>query len=248
MKTYRSVALVGAVLLAATAALAQPASTSTTPTTSTTGPTSGSGYTGPSGQGGAGLLGQNFTDIHLGYADYRHSGAESYNAGIRANQAFAPGLDLGLGYDYHWENNSPGPFPGTNYDAHYHKLDVGGTFYTPIAGVKPFLGVGIGYQWARTRFSGLFSGNSPVRFAGDEWIWKTKGGVEVPLGPVTLTPHFAYIDTLSSDSHGEWQFGAEANYWFTPRTAGYFDMTFHNPRSGGGPESWTYVVGARVRF
>jgi hypothetical protein len=195
-----------------------------------------------------GVLGRSYTDLHFGYENYNHSGGDAYNAGISGNAPVTKNLDVGLGYDYYWENNNPGPIAGTSYDAHYHQLATNANYYIPMNGVKPFIGAAIGYQWARADFSSPFSSSRPVRFSEDEWVWAGTAGVEIPMGTWAITPRISYSDTMSSNSYGAWHYGAEAHHWFTEKVGGYLDATFHDPRHGAGPESWTYTAGMRLRF
>lgn len=202
----------------------------------------------PSAQDNVGVLGKSYSELRFGYENIRHSDGDAYNAGISGNAPVARGLDVGFGYDYYWQNNTPGPIAGTNYDAHYHQLATNATFYRSMNGVKPFVSGAVGYQWARADFSSPFTTSRPVRFAEDEWVWGASTGVEVPVGTWALTPRISYSDTMSSNSNSTWHYGAEAHHWFTEKVGGYFDATFHDPRHNYGPESWTYTAGLRVRF
>lgn len=195
-----------------------------------------------------GVLGQSYTDLKFGYEDYRHSGSDGYDLGLSGNVPVAKNLDVGFGYDYYRENNNPGPIPGTNYDAHYHQLSTNANYYLPMNGVKPFVGGGVGYQWARASVSSPFTSSRPLRFSDDEWVWSATAGVEVPVGTWALTPRVSYSDTMTSNSYGVWHYGAEAHHWFTPKVGGYADATFNDPKNNSGPESWTYTAGLRFRF
>ncbi len=234
MKSSSSIAFVVAALLCGGAAQAQ-SITAPSPSNSV--------------RNNPGVLGQSFTDLRFGYENVRHSDADAYDAGISGNVPVARGVDVGFGYDYYWENNSPGPIAGTHYDAHYHQLATNANFYMPLqGGVKPFVGAAIGYQWARADFSSPFTSSRPVRFQDNNWVWGASAGVEVPAGAWAFTPRISYSDTMTNNSYGTWHYGAEAHHWFTEKLGGYLDATFHDPQHGYGPESWTYTAGMRFRF
>jgi len=46
---------------------------------------------------------------------------------------------------------------------------------------------------------------------------------------------------------GVWSYGAQVHHWFNEQVGGYLDATFHDPRTGGGVEWWTYTAGLRLR-
>jgi hypothetical protein len=115
------------------------------------------------------------------------------------------------------------------------------TLFSPSGRVKPFLTGGIGYQWSRGDIQSL-------RTYDHEWVWTAGGGVEVPVGLLVLTPRVAYHDSMRSSGIGAWTYGAQAHRWFNEKVGGYLDATFHDPKSGGGAEWWTYTAGLRFRF
>lgn len=231
MKTIPTLTLAVAALLLAGTSQGQ-----TTPTTT------GSGVT--SIRDNPGLLGHSYSDLHYSWADFhRDSGldADGFIAGLSGNAPIARGIDLGLGYSYYRENNHRNPFTGTPYDTRYHQLATQATFYSPMAGMKPFVTGGIGYQWSRGDLQSL-------RIDDHRWLWSVTGGAEIPLGRFVLTPHIGYSDTMHRGSNAARHYGAEAHHWFNEKTGAYLDGTFHDPRGGSGPEWWTYTAGVRFRF
>ncbi len=231
MKTMTTVVLAAAALL-----LAAPSHAQTTPW---------SGAPRPSIRDNPGTLGQTYADLNYSWVDYhRDAGvdADGFIAGLGANSPITSGLDLGLGYNYYRENHHRNPFNNSTYDARYHGLGSGLTWYAPTGRMKPFLSGGLGYQWSRGDLQSL-------RTYDHEWTWNAGGGVQLALGTFSLTPRLAYSDTWRSGSIGQWHYGAEAHHWFSEQVGGYVDATFHDPRhSVAGPEYWTYTAGLRLRF
>jgi hypothetical protein len=212
---------------------------------SQTAPTHGTySTTRPSIQDNPGILGQTFADFNYSWVDYHRDGgidADGFIAGVAANTPIARGIDLGLGYNYYRDNNHRNPFNGTPYDARYHGVGTSATFYAPTGRVKPFISTGLGYQWSRGDIQSL-------RTYDHEYVWSASGGVEVPMGLFAFTPRVSYNDTMRSNSIGAWSYGAQVHHWFNEKVGGYVDATFHDPRSGGGAEWWTYMAGVRLRF
>jgi len=192
-----------------------------------------------------GVLGHSFADLNYSWVDYhRDQGldADGYIAGVNSNVPVVPGFDIGIGYNYYRENNHRNPFTGTPFDARYHEGMAHAVFYAPMAGVKPFMGGGVGYQWSRGDIQRL-------RTFDHEWVWNATAGFEAILGYVAVTPRISYADTIENHGgSGLWSYGAQLHHWFNEKVGGYLDATFHDPRSGGGVEWWTYTAGVRLRF
>lgn len=238
MKTMHPLALACAGLLIAGASYAQTSSTDP----STTRPPLFTAN--PSIHDNPGILGHSYADLNYSWVDYhRDAGldADGFIAGLRGNAPISRGLDLGLGYNYYRENNHRNPFTGTPYDARFHEAMGMATLFSPSGSVKPFLTGGIGYQWSRGDIQRL-------RTYDHEWVWSAGGGVEFPMRLLVLTPRVTYNDSMRSSGIGSWNYGAQAHHWFNEKLGGYLDATFHDPKSGGGAEWWTYTAGLRVRF
>ena len=209
----------------------------------TTPTTTGASTMSPSFRDNPGVLGHTYADFNYSWVDFSETGidANGYIAGVGGNAPIARGIDLGAGYNYYRENNHRNPFTNTPFDARYHQLATNATFYTQLAGMRPFLSGAIGYQWSRGDIQSL-------RTYDDQWIWGASGGAEIPLGLVSLTPRISYSDTMRNNSIGSWHYGAEVHHWFNEKLGGYLDATFHDPRQGVNPEAWTYTAGVRMRF
>jgi hypothetical protein len=193
-----------------------------------------------------GVLGHSFADVNYSWLDYhRDAGidADGFIAGINSNLPIARGLDVGLGYNYYRENNHRNPFTGSPYDARYHEAIARATFYAPIGGgVTPFLSAGAGLQWSRGDIQRL-------RTFDHDWVWNASAGFEAILGAVAVTPRVSFIDSIENRGGvGLWTYGAQVHHWFNEKLGGYLDFTFHDPRTNGGPEWWTYMAGLRFRF
>lgn len=230
MKTMKRFGLAVATLVVAVASQAQTTTLLSSPR--------------PSIQDNPGTLGHTYTDLNFSWVDYhRDAGidADGYIAGFSANTPLLSGLDVGLGYNYYRENGHRNPFTDSPYDARYHGLATGATWYAPTGPMKPFLSGGVGYQWSRGDIQRL-------RTFDHEWTWSAGGGVQMAMGAFSLTPRVAYSNFWRSGAIGSWHYGAEAHHWFNEKVGGYLDATFHDPRRGGGAEWWRYTAGLRLRF
>jgi hypothetical protein len=231
MKPINKLALVFAGLFVAGASFGQ--------TTANTAP-----MTGASIRDNPGILGHSFTDVNYSWVDFsRDQGvdADGYIAGITGNLPIARGFDLGLGYNYFRENGHRNPFTGTDYDARYHQLNTSGALYAPMAGMKPFVAAGLGYQWSRGDFQRL-------RTFDEMWLWNAGAGVEIPLGMFSLTPRVTYSDAFDDNGVGIWRYGGQVHHWFNERMGGYLDATFHESRGNFRANAWTYTAGLRLKF
>jgi hypothetical protein len=180
-----------------------------------------------------GLLGQRYGEVSFGVQDIKHLSTNVYSLGAAVNAPVVPAvLDVGAAYDYSW-------IRGGGVRGHSNTFGGYATAYTALAGVKPFLSGAVGWQWSSARGFG----------DDDQGLWALAAGVEIPAGPVTLTPRISYADDFESsvNSSQEWTYAVEANYWVNTSTAvfgsvGYTDVL----RSS--LESWNYRVGLRVKF
>ncbi len=211
-------------LLSVLAALAVSASAFAQPTSTTT---SSSG----------GLLGQRYVEGSFGLEDTKDLSDDLYDVGIAINLPVLPGVDIGLGYSYSWADI--GTSVGT-VDVTGHTVGASATLYSTTGAVKPFIGGSIGYQWAEAKLGTITADD-------ESGIWNAGIGVEVPFGPVLLTPSIVYSDSFEDDGDGSFLYGVEANYWFTPKVGGFADVTNANVRGSSG-ESWIYTVGLRVKL
>ena len=175
-----------------------------------------------------GLLGQSFSEIHVGASDIKNFSKDQYGLGVAANVPVTPYLDLGAGYDYGWIRGI----------GHANTVNGTATAYTTFNGVKPFVSAGLGYQWTRAY------GNSD-----DQGIWGGAVGVEIPVASFTLTPRIAYVDDFEAPRKSSQQttYEVEGNLWVT-KTAAVFASVGYTDVNRTSDDSWNYTVGARFKF
>lgn len=186
----------------------------------------------PAVSGPTGLLGTQYTELSFGLTDIKHFSDHAYNLGVGANTALIPGkLDAGATYSYSWIR---GPLKG-----HSNTIGAYTNAYTVLNGVKPFVGVALGYEWSSYRWVG----------SDDQALWGAQVGVEIPAGAVTITPRIRYADDFegSANSTQAWTYEVEANYWFNARTA-VFGSIGKTDVLRSSLESWNYVIGLRAKF
>lgn len=177
-----------------------------------------------------GVLGHRYTEINFGAQDIKGINRNVYGLGIEGNTPVSSNLDVGLGYTYNWIG---GAFKG-----HANTLGATATAYTAMNGVKPFVGVGLGYRWED------FGG-----FDNNYGLWGAAVGVEIPVGAFSFTPAISYGDDFESTANSSQQFnyGVDVNYWFSTASAVTAGASFTNEYRGNG-ESWNYTVGYRWKF
>ena len=181
----------------------------------------------------SGLLGQRYADVNFDVVDFSKVHDYGYSTGLSLNLPADPNVDVGLGYTYGWVN-----ITGTA--LREHTLLTSLVWHALAPGPKPFVGAGLGYDWARQTF-GPFKANDK---AG---VWGLGTGVEIPVGAFTFTPSVSYSDRFETHHSGAMNYHAEANYWFTPEIAGYANLTYSDYASSSG-NSWTYRTGLRFKF
>jgi len=183
-----------------------------------------------------GVLGQSFTELGFGVQSLRHTSDEPFDATLRGNIPVSQNVDVSLGYGYSWLNGDT--------DIHNELLAADTKFYTQLDNhMKPYIGGLVGYQWAKTDFDHQF----PVAATSqDRWVWGVSAGVEIPVGTFAFTPHVGYVDSMESNSLGHYNYGAEAQHWFTQTVGSYADVSYNDLRHEN--STWTYVAGLRFRF
>ncbi|HVS51093.1 MAG TPA: hypothetical protein VHD62_01965 [Opitutaceae bacterium] len=177
-----------------------------------------------------GVLGQQFTELSFGTSDIRHVSPNFYDLSLAGNVPVAPNVDLGASYGYGWI--------GGAYRGHANQIEGTGTFHTNYNGVKPFVSLGLGYQWAS--FKGGYD---------DLGLWGASVGVEIPAGALALTPRIVYADDFrgSSRSSQQTSYEVEGNYWVSRTTAVFGSVGFTDTNNSGN-DSWDYRVGLRLKF
>lgn len=177
-----------------------------------------------------GVLGQRYTEIGFSTQDIKGISRNLNSLSLDGNTPVSPNLDLGLGYSYGWIG---GAFKG-----HVNTISGTATAYAPMNGVKPFVGVGLGYRWEDFR-----------GFDNNYGIWGAAVGVEIPVGAFSVTPSISYGDDFESSANSSQQFnyGVDVNYWFSTASAVTAGVSFSDEYRGNG-ESWNYSVGYRWKF
>ena len=191
-----------------------------------------------------GLLGQRYVEASVGAIDPHGSSDYGFSGDVSVNLPVQAGLDVGFGYTYNRLNAdlSPGLFKLRQRD---HTLSSTLTGYSNFGNVRPFAGLGVGYQWSRAKLD--FSSARIFDTRDDDAVWGAGLGVEVPVGALTLSPSISYQDTFSSDSSGGFAYSVEGHTWFTRTLGGFAEATFSDP-TGGGRQAWIYRAGVRLRF
>ncbi len=178
-----------------------------------------------------GLLGQSYSEASFGVTDIKHYSDNGYSLGVAGNVPVAPGvLDFNGTYDYSWIRGAA--------RGHANSIGVGPTVYTTFAGVKPFVGGMIGYEWDTFTYG-----------RNEQANWGLDAGVEIPVSVVTITPRIAYSDDFRSkvNSTQQTSYSVEGNYWVT-KTAGAFASVGYTDVRHSSFDSWNYTVGARFKF
>jgi hypothetical protein len=197
-------------LLLAGATHAQTTATTSTPTT------------------GPGLMGQRYAEFGSGVHDFKLAG-DATLLGVGANLPVVPSLlDAGVTYSYDWTHGSP--------RTHHHTFGASATIYAPLNGVKPFVGIGAGWQTHRHN-------------SDDQGIWNASAGVEIPAGDFTLTPRVTYASDFEAPGvrMEQWNWAVEANYWANAK-AGVFAAVGRSDLLHRSERSWNYQIGVRVRL
>jgi opacity protein-like surface antigen len=191
-----------------------------------------------------GLLGQRYVEASVGAIDPHGSSDYGFSGDVSVNLPVQTGLDVGFGYTYNRLNADllSGLFKLRQRD---HTLSSTLTGYSTFGNIKPFAGLGVGYQWSRAKLN--FGGTRVFETDDDDAVWGAGIGAEIPVGAFTITPSISYQDTFSSDSSGAFAYGVEGHTWFTRTLGGFGEVTFSDP-TGGGRQAWIYRAGVRLRF
>jgi hypothetical protein len=182
-----------------------------------------------------GVLGHSYTELSLGLQDIKNLSPHFYDASIGGNVPVTPNLDLAAGYSYGWIRGSAF---GTSLRGHSNTVTTTATAYTLTGGVKPFVGVGLGYEW--THFAG---------FRDNHGLWGAAVGVEIPAGRVSITPRIVYADDFESSSSSSQQttYEVEGNYWVSAKTGVFASLGKTDVHHDSG-ESWNYRLGVRMKY
>jgi opacity protein-like surface antigen len=150
-----------------------------------------------------GLLGKEYLGLSYGFVDFDGIAVDGHQYSIEFNQGLREGLDAFLGYN-HTRTDRIGPSRLKGHD-----VFLGVRPFMHYQGVKPFVEIGAGWTWVRG-----------FGMDDDSFAWGAGVGAEIELvSSLTLTPFVRYTDAIDFAGSGTWNYGAEANYWFTPRFA-----------------------------
>lgn len=180
-----------------------------------------------------GVLGQKFVDVNFDVVDLNGFDKNGYTSALSLNLPATANLDVGFGYAYGWLDTT-----GTT--LREQTLTTSATWHPSAPGMRPFLGLGFGYDWTRNKFGAL-------NVHDGTGIWGMGAGVEIPVGAATLTPSVSYSDVFRSHGVGAIHYSVEANYWFTAAVAGYANVTYSDFTRHNG-NSWMYRAGVRFKF
>jgi hypothetical protein len=193
---------------------------------------------------GPGVIGKRYVDAGFGLQDPQEYSdvAEAY--GLAVNVPLNRNLDVGLSYSYSTLNYTPqGALPGEAIDANSHSIGTYATVYNTIEkGIKPFLSVNLGTSASSRDFMG---GDHGTNY---QW-WGLSAGAEFPSKWVSVIASLSYDDDFkrSEFSNQSWTVKTEVNTWITTKIAGYVGFAYTDPAHNY-VNSWTYTIGARLRF
>lgn len=180
-----------------------------------------------------GLLGTSYTEFNYalndidGVSDYGHSLGAKVNVPVVASL-----LDVGGSYSYDWIR---GPV-----HAHSNNFAAYANAYVPLEGVKPFVGATLGYSWV----------SLPKPLDDHDAWWNVAFGLEIPLGPLTLTPKIVFSDDFNGrigDTDDTWTYEVEGHYWFSAKSGAFASVALEDAHRDP-TDIWVYKVGLRFRF
>jgi len=179
--------------------------------------------------GSLGLLGQTYAGLDYSYIDFDNSSTNADSFGFRFNQAYRPGLDALLSYN--WSQT------GVVLGDRAHQQDIGAglrAYSTSYSWGKPYIEAGAGWTW--------------FKYAGvrdNSFTWDAAAGVEFQVAPkVSVTPYVKYEDAPSLDvaDKDTWNFGVKANYWVNNQWGVTGGVSYNDDHDT------TYTIGTNFRF
>lgn len=148
-----------------------------------------------------GLIGQTYTFLDLSYVDQKDGPGHTFGPTLGSNLAVTDYADVTANFSYSRQSQWPD-------DGSLYQIGVDTTIYHRIKRVKPFLLIGIGYQWS----------SAPT--GSDVSTWNAGGGLEVMLADRTaLNVKAIAVGSLQSKFESEWQYTAGINRWLNASTA-----------------------------
>ncbi|HSY54441.1 MAG TPA: hypothetical protein VK785_08340 [Opitutaceae bacterium] len=189
-----------------------------------------------------GTIGQRYGELSFTDQSIKHVSSNAYDGELGFNLPVFKHLDLGASYTYGW-------FKFNNQILHSNIVQADATAYTTLAGVKPFASAALGYEFDRTT-----SGTTLIR--AHFGVWSATVGVEIPVQAAAITPFVSYQDDFrnSANSSQAFEFGVEANYWFTAKWAvfdtnwGVFADAGYQDQMHSSFDAWDWTVGLRRKF
>jgi len=180
----------------------------------------------------AGVLGQQYSELSFGLSDIRHISPNLYSTTLTGNLPIAKFADASASYTYDW-------IKGAALKGHANTLATGARLFTALAGVKPFVGLGLGWQW------------SSLPGTRDNYaVWNASVGTEIGAGEnFAVTPRIVYHDDMQrgSRSSQDWTYEVEGNYRLSGATALFASVGFTDERHSS-LDSWNYRAGVRMKF
>lgn len=183
-----------------------------------------------------GNLGKRYVETSVGLADVHNTSRNAYAVSASVNSPVNPFLDVGAGLGYGW-------FNGTTADSNAKTIGASATFYKAYGDLKPFVSVGLGYEWTKVE-AGSFRNHS------EGAIWAGAVGVEIPLTVITLTPSITYNDDFrnSRNSTQAFSYNLEASYWASSKLGFFVGTGYTDVRKSSTSDGWGFDLGARFRF
>lgn len=189
----------------------------------------GVGFAQTANDSSPGLLGQRYAELGLARHELKFSGDHAYSLGGGVNLPAVPTLlDVSLGYSHQWMRGAR--------RGHSDIFSAMPIAYAPLKEVKPFVGLGMGWQTAGFGYE-------------PRGLWGAVAGIEFGSGNFTFTPRINYVDDfeVSRVSVQQWSWAVEGNCWLAPRT-GIFASVGRSDVVRNPGRSWDYQIGLRVKF
>ncbi|MDB6169647.1 MAG: hypothetical protein JWM88_2511 [Verrucomicrobia bacterium] len=176
-----------------------------------------------------GLLGSSYSAFNLRYTDIDGGSPTAMRGvGLQLNQAWRPGIDFQVNYD--WGRATAGPIRVT-----YQDLNTGVTVFSKLDWGKPFVQALAGWEWRR----GL-----PA--LGNSFAYNLGTGVELQLSPrFALTPSMSFV-RATGVNRSEVDYALKGTYrvnrqWSVSAAAQY-DSVYHKA------DAKVYTLGVNYHY
>ncbi|MDB6127841.1 MAG: hypothetical protein JWM35_1737 [Verrucomicrobia bacterium] len=183
----------------------------------------------PTEESGAGMIGTNYSALSFRYSDLKSSPASAFRgAEIEFNQAWKPGLDFSLSYD--WARASADALRLTSQD-----LNTGVTVFSKLDWGKPFVQALAGWEWRRG------GGGSDNSFA-----YTIGTGVEFQLShQFVVTPYINFV-RATGFNRSELDYGVKGTYRITRQWGVSVGAELDAVRHA--KDAMTYTVGVNYHY